>query len=102
MMPPLSFSRNVYCPVPTSSLRDVIRQHRVEPCARACPVRDQLSHVRNIEDADVVSHGLMFLDDAGVLHRHEPAAERNHFRAEPHMFIVKRRFLRRGFAHAPN
>jgi hypothetical protein len=49
-----------------------------------------LSHVRNIKDADVVSHRLMFLDDARVLHRHEPPRERNHSGAEPDMFFVKR------------
>ncbi len=56
--------------------------------------------MRNIEDADVVSHGLMFLDDARVLHRHEPAAERNNFRAAPHMLLVQRCGFLRGFAHA--
>src|SRR4030095_8989948 len=50
-----------------------------------------LPHVRNIKDADVVSHRLMFLDDARVLHRHEPPGERNHSRAEPDVFFVKRR-----------
>jgi hypothetical protein len=59
-----------------------------------------LSHVRNIEDADVVSHGLMFLDDAGVLHRHEPAAKRDNSRAALHMLLVQRRGFLRGFAHA--
>ena len=54
---------------------------------------DQLAHVRNVEDADVFSHGLMFIHDAGVLHRHEPAAERNHLRAAPHMFVVERRLF---------
>ena len=63
------------------------------------PADNQLSHVRNVEDADVVSHGLMFLDDACVLHRHEPSAERNDFRAAPHMLVVKRRRFSRGFTH---
>jgi hypothetical protein len=56
--------------------------------------------VRNIEDADVVSHGLMFFDDARVLHRHEPATERNNFRASPHMLMVQRRGFLRDFTHA--
>ena len=66
------------------------------------PSHSQLSHVRNIEDADVVSHGLMFLDNACVLNRHSPPGERNHSRAEPNMFIVECRFLWGIFGHAPN
>jgi hypothetical protein len=83
-------------------LADVIREHGVEPFACAWPLHDQLSHVRNIEDADIVSHGLVFLDDARVLDRHEPPGEGNHSPAEPSMFFVKRRFLWCLFAHAPN
>jgi len=59
-----------------------------------------LSHVRNIEDPDVVSHGLMFLHDARVLHGHEPSGERHNFRAKPHVFIVKGSSFLCGFAHA--
>jgi len=81
-------------------LADVICEHRVEPFARACPIHSQLSHVRNIEDADVVSYGLMLFEDAGVLHRHEPPAEGNDFRAAPHMFVVKRRALLGRITHA--
>jgi len=59
-----------------------------------------LTHVRNIEDPNVVSHGLMFPDDACVLDRHEPAAERNNFRAALDMFFVQWRGFLLGFAHA--
>jgi hypothetical protein len=41
----------------------------------------------------------MFLDDAGVLHRHKPAGEGNHLRAEPHVLIVKGRFFMRDLGH---
>ena len=51
-------------------LVDVVGEHAIEPIARAGTVHDELSHVGNVEDADIVSHCLMFLDDAGVLHRH--------------------------------
>src|SRR4029077_21140779 len=70
----------------------VVCEHAVEPLASAHPVHNQLSHVRNIKDPDVVSHRLMFLDDARVLQRHEPSGERNYSRAEPDMFLVKRCF----------
>ena len=70
---------------------DIVCQHDVEPSAGARSFDDQLPHVRNVEDADVVSHSLMFLDNARVLHRHEPSGEWNHLRAQPHMLAVKRR-----------
>ncbi len=84
---------------PDLELVHIVSQHRVEPCARTAPFDNELSHVRNIENANAVSDGLMFLDDARVLHRHEPAAERNDFRPEPHMLFVKRRFFRHGVSH---
>jgi len=51
-------------------LVDIITQHAIEPIAPTRAVHDELSHVRNVEDPDIVSHCMMFLDDAGVLHRH--------------------------------
>jgi hypothetical protein len=79
---------------------NVIGQHSVEPVARAVSRDDELSHVGNIEHSHRVSHALVFIHDAGVLHRHEPAAERDHSRSQPHMFVVKRRFFLGGTAHA--
>ena len=89
-------------PVADIQLVDVVSQHHVEPFARAASFDNQLPHVRNVEDTHLVSHSLIFLHDAGVLHRHQPAGEWDHFRAEPHVLLVKRRFLRRIFSHAPN
>jgi hypothetical protein len=85
---------------PDIELVDVICEHGVEPFARAGSLQNQLSHVRNIEDSGMISHGLMFLDDARVLHRHEPPGERNHSGAEPNVFFVKRCLPRLNFAHA--
>ena len=53
-------------------LVDVVGKHGVQPFACPASFGNQLSHVRNVEDADTISHSLMFLDNAGVLHRHEP------------------------------
>lgn len=44
----------------------------------------------------------MFLHDARVLDRHQPTGERNHFRAQPHMLVVQRRFFLVGLGHGPN
>ena len=81
-------------------LVDLIRQHRIQPVVRAASIDNQLSHVRNVEHADVLSHGAMFFNDACVLHRHEPAAEGDHLRAAPHVFVVKWRGFLRAVAHA--
>ena len=56
---------------------DVIRQHSVEPLARILAGRDELAHVRNVEDAEIFPHRLMLVHNACVLDRHEPAAEWN-------------------------
>src|SRR6476620_8209565 len=58
-------------PLTDVQLRYIIGQHAVEPVTRIISRDDELSHVRNIEHADCVSYGLMFIHDATVLHRHE-------------------------------
>ena len=78
---------------------DVVGEHPIEPLAPRSAVHDELSHMRNIKDTDMVSHCLMFLYNAAVLHRHEPPCERDDFGAKPHVLVVKRRSF---FAHAPN
>src|SRR4029453_13467305 len=79
---------------------DVFGQNDVQPIVRSGSFDNQLSHVRNVENADVVSHGPMFVHNARVLHRHEPARERNDFCAQPHMFVVNWSPFLCGYAHA--
>jgi hypothetical protein len=67
--------------------------------ARVFAFDDKLAHVRDVEHADVLSDSLMLLDDAGVLHRHEPTSERHHIRAEFHMLVVERCLLLQGAGH---
>jgi len=87
-------------PLTDVQLRYIISQHGIEPVARAISRDDELPHMRNIEHSDGVSDGLMFIHNAAVLHRHEPAAEWDHSRTEPHVFLVKRRFFLGSAAHA--
>ena len=87
-------------PLANFQLIDVVSQHRIQPFGRRRTADNQLSHVGNIEDPDVISHGVMFFEDARVLHGHEPPAERNDFRAEPQMLLIQWRGFLRGFAHA--
>src|SRR5947207_12457077 len=88
-------------PLSDVQLRYIIGQHGIEPVARAISQDDELPHMRNIEHSDGVSDGQMFVDNAGVLHRHKPAAEWDHSRTEPHVFLVKRRFFFVSAARAP-
>ena len=81
-------------------LVDVVCEHRVEPCARVASFDNELPHVRNVENPNIVTHSLMLLDDARVLHRHEPSRERHNFRAKPHVLVVKWSPFLCGFAHA--
>jgi hypothetical protein len=65
---------------PNVELLDIIGQHAIEPggggglaadvLRRWRRSHDELAHVRNVEDADIVPNCLMFLDDAGVLNGH--------------------------------
>ena len=48
------------------------------------------AHVADVEQAGGRSHGAVFFEDAGVLQRHVPAAEIDHFGAHPAMGGVKR------------
>src|SRR5206468_6086969 len=82
-----------------AELVDIVGQHGVEPIPPTAAIDDELAHVRNVEHADIVPHCLMFLDNTGVLHRHQPAGEWNHLRAKPDVLVVKRCLLMRGLAH---
>ena len=53
-----------------AELFDVVSQHAIEPIPSTAALDDELAHVRNVEHAGIVPHCLMFLDNAGVLHRH--------------------------------
>jgi hypothetical protein len=56
--------------------------------------------VRDIEHADVLSHRLMLLYDAGVLHWHQPTRERHDLGPKPHVFGVEWRSFFCGLTHA--
>src|ERR1700694_2328676 len=49
----------------------------------------QLTHVREIEEADGFSHGTMLFADGAVLERHHPATEVRQLGAEADMFLVE-------------
>ena len=53
------------------------------------PANFDLAHVADIEEADRVAHGVVLVDDAGVLDGHVPAAEIDHLRAQGAMDRVQ-------------
>ena len=81
-------------------LVDVVRERRLQEVAGARPFDLELAHVRDVEHAGVGPHGAVLVDDAGVLHRHLPARERDHLRAELDVPVVERRVEKRlGHGH---
>ena len=74
-------------------LADVIRQDAIKEARRVRAADSDFAHVGDVEDAGGVADGEMFLDDAGVLDRHFPAAEINQFGAKFLMCGEKCRFL---------
>jgi len=72
-------------------LVDVVGQHAVEPIPPTGAVDDELAHVRNIEDADIVPPlpdvpPMMLVYCTGI----SQAPKWNHLRAKPHVLVVKR------------
>ena len=56
-------------------LRDMVGGDPLQPRQYSRAVEGEASHVADVEDPDSLPHGLVLLDDARVLHGHEPAAE---------------------------
>ena len=63
------------------------------------PADFDLAHVADIEKAHGCAHGLVLVDDAGILHGHVPAAEIHHLGAQRAMDGIQRSFQQRGFGH---
>ena len=78
-------------PAADGEFLDVIGEHPVQPRGGTVAAREKLPHVRNIEDAQRSADGMMFGDDACVLHGHVPTAKADHFTTETDVFGVERR-----------
>ncbi|MNT48408.1 hypothetical protein D3C72_1851890 [compost metagenome] len=59
-------------------VEDVAGHHPGQEAGCAFSAHNELAHVRDVEEADGLADRLVLLDDARVLHRHVPAAERHH------------------------
>ena len=60
------------------------------------PVDFDLTHVADIENPDGAAHGLVLVDDSGVLDGHVPPAEIHHFGAQGAMNGIQRSGFERG------
>jgi hypothetical protein len=74
---------------PVRELRHVVRGDSLERREGLRPGDLELAHVRDIKETDALANRAMFLENAGVLHRHLPAAEVDQTRAELAVDLVK-------------
>ena len=79
---------------PVGELADVVGSHALKVSRRAASRHLELAHVRDVEDPDALAHGLVLLEDAGVLDGHLPAAEIDQLRAELAVQVIEGRPLR--------
>ena len=80
------------------SFADVVGGDEIGQARGFRPADLDLAHVADVEQADRRAHGLVLVDDAGVLHGHVPAAEIDHPGAQRAMDGIQRRVRRSGSA----
>src|SRR5580700_6617038 len=68
----------------------VVGQYDIQPALGSWSRHLNLTHVRNVKDANVLTNSLVFVQDTRIEDRHVPAAEADHFCAELYMFFEKR------------
>ncbi len=84
---------------PGREFGDIIAGELLQQRFRARPLEFDLPHVGDIKQPGLRPHRLVLVDDAAVLHRHVPAAERDHFRAEFPVGVVERCGFEGFFSH---
>ena len=73
-------------PLPYIQFVDVIGQHGVQPGRGRIAGYRELPHVGDVKDAAGFAHCFVFVQNAGVLHRHIPAGKRNHSGSQFNVF----------------
>ena len=69
-------------PLPDGEFRDIVGEEVVEECPGVRAADEKFAHVGDIENPGGFADSFVFLDDAGVLHGHIPAAEIDEPRAQ--------------------
>jgi len=75
---------------------EVVGEQAVELIERAGAADEHLTHVRNVEDANLLADCLVLIDDRAVLHGHVPSGEGHHPGAEGEMGGFERRMVEVG------
>ncbi len=71
-------------------VRDLVDGQRLGPCAHVRAAQVELRHVREVEQARSLAHGLVLLEDARILHGHLEPAKRHDPRTQRQVSIVER------------
>jgi hypothetical protein len=74
---------------PVRELRHVVRRDSLERREGLRSDDLELAHVRDVEETDPFANRAMLFENAGVVHRHHPAAEVDQTRAELAVDLVK-------------
>ena len=85
-----------------AQVRGIVRGDVLHQVERARPAHLDLAHVADVKQARGGARGHVLADDAGILHRHVPAAEVHHFGAQAAMHRMQRglaKLRRRGSGH---
>ena len=69
--------------------RGVIGRHVLNESEGIGSLDPELSHVRNIEDADSFAHSLVFLVDTYIFHRHVVSGKGHHLGAQSDVLLSK-------------
>jgi hypothetical protein len=74
--------------LPDFELRYIIGQSTIQKSQCTTAADGELPHVRDVKHTHSIPHGLMFLNDACVLHRHLPTSKRDDFAAYRDMAFI--------------
>ena len=69
--------------------------HEIDQLLRFRAADIDFAHVADIEQTGGAADGVMLLDQAGILHRHVPAAEIDHLGLRGPMYLIQRSFAKR-------
>ncbi len=81
-------------------LRNRVRGDEIGQLRGFRPANLDFTHVADVEKAHGIPNRVVFVDEAGILHRHIPSAEINHLRAEGPVDLIQRCAFERGGRHS--
>ena len=70
-------------------LSDIVGKDVIDEFLSLMTTDDNLAHVTDIKDANMITDSIVFVDNTCVLDRHIKATERLHQSSESHMFVIE-------------